>query len=681
MGKKIAQLIAGCKKPVDELTPREVWTSESFARYCKSGVDFLTKDFTVPPTVEVLKDKSDFVAYTTGDKIVLNPYNSIAGWYVSTSAQIMANLGILYHEIGHVLFLDFEAEEKAKECIQTGTFYGNPPVLPLQSRDEEEKLKEFMGEYKAVKYAAIFEKIIHELVNIIADPHDEEKMAMTFGGVVEEAISFSTDAFWNNQKFLEDYTKEDEENNKIGIMFSLILQYARFGEIPVQSERTLVKSSFYRTLSLAMPYIDNARYTDDSLEKYSNINQVLYFLWDYIKDILKEDNPDNSSNGNSSSDTNNGGGGSSGNSGGLTQEQQEKIQKQLQNAASNVSSATAPTNRKSAKKQPSAPTPAKSSGNAAHRHDQNSTGDPTVTGSILNACSNELAENQADKEAQGMDLAQVYGTDQNSTHRGIPVHPKRCTTSANDADTILQEIRPCSKRMQKKVMEILRDQQMGTTAYHKLYGDRFCAGDAYRPDGACFSNKKQPMNVPNMAIAVLVDQSGSMRGTRSDYAMRAAAMLFDFCDGLDIPCHVAGHNTSGSGVNYMIYSGYDGVASRDIRRICSIPSNVGGCNRDGCAITISADSLDKRAEENRILFIICDGQPNHNNYGGAGARDDIKSIVSKYHKKGIEIIACAIGDDKNHIQEIYGNDFLNIDHVERMPMQLVKILKKKLINA
>ena len=84
-------------------------------------------------------------------------------------------------------------------------------------------------------------------------------------------------------------------------------------------------------------------------------------------------------------------------------------------------------------------------------------------------------------------------------------------------------------------------------------------------------------------------------------------------------------------------------------------------------------------EEVKLMFIISDGQPNADNYGGNSAKEDIRSIVSKYKKKGIQTFAAAIGDDRERIREIYGSGYLDITDLSQLPKTLVNMVKKRLI--
>ena len=104
-------------------------------------------------------------------------------------------------------------------------------------------------------------------------------------------------------------------------------------------------------------------------------------------------------------------------------------------------------------------------------------------------------------------------------------------------------------------------------------------------------------------------------------------------------------------------------------------------NRDGCALNIAAKLLEARHEQVKLLIVISDGRPNHTDYGGEKAAEDIKDIIKQCKQKEIEVIACAIGDDKENIRAIYGDGFVDISDLKALPKTLVNIVRKRIINA
>ena len=107
--------------------------------------------------------------------------------------------------------------------------------------------------------------------------------------------------------------------------------------------------------------------------------------------------------------------------------------------------------------------------------------------------------------------------------------------------------------------------------------------------------------------------------------------------------------------------------------------NCGGCNRDGAALQFVGNHLYERPEEKKILIIISDGQPNAYSYGGDEAAADLRQIKNNLRGKEIILIAAAIGDDKDNIQDIYGKSYLNITDLKKMPKIFAKIIEQYMI--
>ena len=51
-----------------------------------------------------------------------------------------------------------------------------------------------------------------------------------------------------------------------------------------------------------------------------------------------------------------------------------------------------------------------------------------------------------------------------------------------------------------------------------------------------------------------------------------------------------------------------------------------------------------------------------------------RGIKKEYSTKGIQLFAAAIGDDKANIQRIYGDGFLDITNLEKLPVNLGKLI-------
>lgn len=241
-------------------------------------------------------------------------------------------------------------------------------------------------------------------------------------------------------------------------------------------------------------------------------------------------------------------------------------------------------------------------------------------------------------------------------------------------DTISPELISLSKGLQRNVKQKLKDYQQGAKFTGLYFGRRIDKNNLSRTDGKIFYNNRLPQDVPQLAVGILIDESGSMSGTRIQSARSMAVVLYDFCRGLNIPVNIVGHTEEGWSsrkVELYDYCEFDSIDGNDKYRLMDIKDR--GCNRDGAAIFFMCERLSKRYEEQKLLFVISDGLPNGDGYGGTSAKEDIATIVKRYERQGVKTIACAIGDDKKNIKEIYGeNRFFDISDLSQLPNTLTK---------
>lgn len=233
-----------------------------------------------------------------------------------------------------------------------------------------------------------------------------------------------------------------------------------------------------------------------------------------------------------------------------------------------------------------------------------------------------------------------------------------------------------SKQLQRNLIQKLKDQQRGGKQTGLVMGRRLDAHALCRNDGKVFYKNKLPNEIPRISVGLLLDESGSMScGDRSTYARAAAIILYDFCQAMNIPIMVYGHSTSWSrGVDLYSYAEFDAIDKNDKYRMMDISAR--GSNRDGAALRYVAEQLSKRDEEVRILILVSDGQPADAGYSGTAAEEDLRGIKQEYKRKGLLFVAAAIGDDKQNIERIYGDSFLDITDLNQLPMKLTAVIKR-----
>ena len=701
--------------------PDGLFQSPEYANHSQVIVDSVTGNYKIPIKLEQYWGEADGdIACTDGRLIRHNLQNSVAYSFTDLENMYRANDGVLFHECSHIIFSDFDESKKAVYSLQQGVFYSAEPDASTQ--EDVDLLNEMKDYLQKEEYRSIFITMYSNFDNIISDQHDENALINRNGGFVEECILIAREGLRKGLLSLEDMIDQDRE--PLSIIFSLSLQYARFGYAVVADEENEKNNEFLDVLYKMAPFIDNAVATDNPYEKADCINEILLRMWPFIKEVLdKQENSDGqdssdqqdsegqgSGQGSGSSQDSSSGNQGPGESGAPQQSQSQSQQSAIQNVldqlgkgSENSGGTAAPQNAKSsseAKRNSRTAMKAASGGQenssaqggsnteraqqASERAAdafQNGDGKEALD-SIMSSVAQSMAEDAVSQAIVSAGLAEINAVDQNSTHTGRTVKTIMQTdVTRSDIrlyNSLMEELTPYSKNLQKKMQQMLRDLQDGTTVRNLPFGNTFEARDAYRPDKKYFSNKKGPQDLPDMAIAVLVDHSGSMGGERLYAAMKASMLLYDFATHLGIPVSVAGHNTIYGGIRYYQYSDYNKVSESEKYRLAKMV--CGSCNRDGMAIEISANRLSNRPEDVKLFIVISDGQPNDDGYGGTAAAEDIRSIVKKYRKKGVETIAAAIGGDKDRIKAIYGEgSFLDIESLESFPKTLVNLVRKRIV--
>lgn len=304
---------------------------------------------------------------------------------------------------------------------------------------------------------------------------------------------------------------------------------------------------------------------------------------------------------------------------------------------------------------------------------------------LISQALNEIVSNTpdyAEKIADSVELREIRNTD---FHKYVDanVYHIRCGNRDTYNDIVAKEnVLRISKNLQRKVKKDLFERRKGSVKHNLYSGKNIDLRAICNGSNKVFMQNKLPNNKPLLAASVLIDQSGSMRGTKIYKATVAAMMLEDFCRNLNIPCSVTGHCTSASIVNIYDYIDFGERNPNAKERLAAI--SCGGCNRDGYAIRYVANKLAKRSEETKLLFIVSDGLPNHSNYGTHELIADLADMNKRNRNKGIIIVPICI--EKSCLKElsfIYGSSLVDATDLQKFPVKLNTILarelKKKLV--
>lgn len=283
-------------------------------------------------------------------------------------------------------------------------------------------------------------------------------------------------------------------------------------------------------------------------------------------------------------------------------------------------------------------------------------------------------ERQRTKELTDLAQSISYG----NIHKGVSVTVHRMA-EVNDKmkeqyQDICGDLLHISRQLQKSVLHQLQDSRRGGKQTGLLMGRKLDTHSLCRNDGRVFYKNALPNETAALCVGLLLDESGSMSwNERATYARATSIILYDFCLALGIPIMICGHSET-SGVDLYSYAEFESIDRDDRYRLMDISARSN--NRDGAALRYMAERLSRRTEDIKLLILVSDGQPCGSGYSGTAAEEDLRGIKQEYQRKNVQLIAAAIGSDKESIERIYGDSFLDISDLNKLPVKLANVIKR-----
>lgn len=297
----------------------------------------------------------------------------------------------------------------------------------------------------------------------------------------------------------------------------------------------------------------------------------------------------------------------------------------------------------------------------------------------------KIAEDVAEEELEEEHLKELQDFDRNldygQLHKAVNSKINRVTSVSDDVkesyNSVGKEPERVGKATSRLLKQVLKDRRSGGVQKGLYFGKSLSQSSYHRKDKRFFENKKLPTESPRLAVALVIDESGSMYGEKIDYARFMAITTYTFCQELGINVAIMGHSTNDYEVEIFQYTDFDGsYDNADKYRLMNIQDR--NCNRDGYALKYAVEKIKKVDSDVKLVIVVSDGQPNHQGYQGQVAFDDLRKIKSDAKKSGIDVVAAAIDEDKEIIKSIYGEGFLNISNLKRLPQAITNTIKKYL---
>ena len=195
---------------------------------------------------------------------------------------------------------------------------------------------------------------------------------------------------------------------------------------------------------------------------------------------------------------------------------------------------------------------------------------------------------------------------------------------------------------------------------------------------------------PDCAFYILLDDSGSMSGSKREYAARQCSAL-EFGIPTGVPFKITAFDVArlgesrSYGVRHRVIKDWDegkkGNQSFSESWLHNEP--CGGGNKDGYSIRVATHELLQRQEKKKMLIILSDGEPTDYDGGSAQGYQDVRNAVENARKNGLDVVAIFFGSNdfirnsEKHYAYMYQKDYIGVNPQNIFP-ELEKVLKKLL---
>lgn len=628
-----------------------------FTDYAKAVLNRYGSDFKIDVTI--IFDRKGAIASTSFSKITLNAGCAQVAKNTRLEDKILYLKGLLAHELSHILYMDNNLSKEYQIKLSKGIML---PYLPNASKEVIDDIFETL---KNKKSAFKLSRIAANLVNIIEDGYGENTFIANFYGSMVDGMKFMRKEFKKDLDNINILNQKFDEN-PLNAIFCAILQYSLYGEIKGEDNEYPVIIELNKSKKL----IDRT-FSENFRNRLKTVNDIIAVYWDYIKPCIAEEQEEENQDEQNKQD---------GQGNGKTSNEQNNENNEQRNSKEEKGFSSKDSYEDFSNK-PEFPDIGISQVTRPERiaeerdnSSENENIDEELIENILESALRELAEKSLEEEAT---LRKNMEANEGS-YRGCHIYIER---NPNISDSMIArynqyaDILEVSRHIQKKLKQQLEDRRKGGKRTNLYLGRKVEARNIIRNDGKYFYNNNLPSNIPRIVVAAIIDESGSMENisnngvSRIENAKRTAIIVEDFCRELQFPICIIGstadYKHEDGSAELTLYSSFDSFDKKDKYRLTEISAKA--CCRDGAAFNYAYEILQKRPEEIKLLFIISDGTPNAYNYGGTIAINELKEIHNKCKKKGIITFAAAVGDDKDKIENIYGESFLDISNLDDMP--------------
>ena len=595
--------------------------------FCRKGPESLT--------VVWNRDRMDAGGCTDGKNIRINA--AVAARSGSREQKVLGIVGGAAHECGHINFSNFEKRRIYASGIREGILY---PELPEPKNEQERQalgeLQTCLNQKKEQELRVIRETLLY-LHNILEDMYIEARQCAEYGGIAQKGIRFL--GRWDMEQAESIRQMQEYGMDSLSIMKNVLLQYLRTKKV---NDWERAGGSYMGMLERCKETLNEAVISVDEDVRFRAANKLLLILWEFVKEAF----------------------GRKGNG-------QNYPEYEGSNGKEEWKESKAADTKEEAEKRK------REAAVLGGKHREKTAGEDGLkeigdaVGKIVTEMEQEVLEQELRESMDKLELEKIH-----EGHKLRIIRPEPTPEQIARYAVMKKKVDAAAEKMVRLTAPYLEEQERFQKGM--VQGKKVCGSQIYRRDGRIFRSRNIPGD-RDAAVAVLIDESASMDiHNRIGSARYTACVIYRFCQRLGIPVLILGHSTGigekKESVELYSYAEFDAWDQKDCFRLTGICSKWN--NRDGAALAYAGMRLGKRAEGQKLLFVISDGLPLAEGYRGEAGIADTRREREKLEHRGIHVMAAAIGEDRELIGRIYGKGFLNISDTERMPAAMAGIIRQ-----
>lgn len=656
------------RKKRTDIRLEDIVKSKAFKDYITSGMLTLFKKHKREPNLNYkvyYKEGDMTTALTNNKEIIVNAANSLFTKRDDLDEPLSVSvdhiLGVMLHEAGHVLYTNFSVLRKYKEQFRKGELMVSSIELSKEEKQSLKEINNLLNDNKSnvvlgvslTKTKAFIYNIFNWLNNAIEDGRIEKILLdrdADFGGYCNGLIGLRNkqrdEIVGSNIQDIEKY-------------LNACFEYAKYGT------STTYTGDVFPELEEAKPIIDimldckeAMKFTEYTVEliciAYPNLIKPL--LTDQTDDQSDDDQSNDNSQGSSNSNDEDSSNQDDSIDGDSSDDQGDSNKEdELDDIMDNLPETSV---------MPEYDNMGVESGDDDLEESMQPT--PDFVG--------EAAREEVEEEINGEINKMIsVSTAPLGCSRVTVIDDLPYASLSPNQDAFLNNNRSLFKKVGREIENHLKSDMRTGSNKRKFSGKKFRAEKLVNRDYRYFENTATKRDIPETAVGILIDQSGSMYGEQIRCATYAAMGMYKTLAELEhFDVAVYGHTSTYGEVIINRYIDFGFKPKDPIKVLAGIYSDGG--NIDEVAVTALGERLKSQMVDKKIMIIISDGLP-HSMIGHAKTR--LRDLVKEYVKGGFNVFVAALGSDKAKIDKIYEDvSFIDITDPSELPTNMLRAIKR-----